>query len=112
NNDEIGDICNAQSGTITGGNGTTYTVQKEWSNSLGSCIVTNPNVKPPSGDTTAPTTSVTAPANNATVSGTVALLAGAVTDVVGAVVSPLGGFTLGLVTMQEPSEFDHSFCTV
>ncbi|HEY2744810.1 MAG TPA: hypothetical protein VGL86_09315 [Polyangia bacterium] len=36
---EIGDICNAQQGTIG-----SYTVQKEWSNSLTSCIVTNPNI--------------------------------------------------------------------
>ena len=32
NNGEIGDICNAQHGTITV-NGVTYTVQREWSNS-------------------------------------------------------------------------------
>ena len=33
-NGEIGDICNAQQGSING-----YTVQKEWSNSSGACIV-------------------------------------------------------------------------
>ena len=33
-NGEIGDICNAQQGTING-----YVVQKEWSNQLNSCIV-------------------------------------------------------------------------
>ncbi|KAJ3269023.1 hypothetical protein HDV01_001922 [Terramyces sp. JEL0728] len=38
NNGEIGDICNAQQGSITGGDGVTYTVQKEWSNSKGACI--------------------------------------------------------------------------
>jgi hypothetical protein len=38
-NGEIGDICNAQQGTITGGNGATYTVQKEWSNASNACIV-------------------------------------------------------------------------
>ncbi len=37
---EIGDICNGQQGTITVG-GTTYTVQKEWSNVSGACITTN-----------------------------------------------------------------------
>jgi hypothetical protein len=37
-NGEIGDICNAQQGSITSGS-TTYTVQKEWSNALASCIV-------------------------------------------------------------------------
>jgi hypothetical protein len=39
NNGEIGDICNAQQGSIVGGNGVTYTVQKEWSNAKGACIV-------------------------------------------------------------------------
>jgi MYXO-CTERM domain-containing protein len=33
---EIGDICNANQGAIAG-----YTVQKEWSNKVGACIVTN-----------------------------------------------------------------------
>ena len=32
NNGEIGDICNAQQGSILGGDGQTYTVQKEFSN--------------------------------------------------------------------------------
>jgi hypothetical protein len=36
---EIGDICNGQQGTVTGGDGKTYTVQKEWSNSSNACIV-------------------------------------------------------------------------
>jgi uncharacterized protein (TIGR03382 family) len=35
---EIGDICNQQTGVIAG-----YTVQKEWSNRLGACILTDPN---------------------------------------------------------------------
>ncbi|KAJ3313937.1 hypothetical protein HDV04_001243 [Boothiomyces sp. JEL0838] len=39
NNGEIGDICNGKQGTITGGDGKTYTVQKEWSNKKNSCIV-------------------------------------------------------------------------
>ena len=34
---EIGDICNAQQGTIVGTDGVTYTVQKEWSNSQSIC---------------------------------------------------------------------------
>jgi hypothetical protein len=34
NNGEIGDICNAQQGSIAG-----YTVQKEWSNAANACIV-------------------------------------------------------------------------
>jgi hypothetical protein len=34
---EIGDICNAQQGTVVGTDGVTYTVQKEWSNSTNTC---------------------------------------------------------------------------
>ena len=36
---EIGDICNASQGSIVGGDGQTYTVQKEWSNRSNACIV-------------------------------------------------------------------------
>jgi hypothetical protein len=39
NNGEIGDICNAQQGSIAGSDGHTYTVQKEWSNQANACIV-------------------------------------------------------------------------
>jgi serine protease len=38
-NGEIGDICNAQQGAIVGGDGVTYTVQKEFSNQANNCIV-------------------------------------------------------------------------
>lgn len=37
---EIGDICNAQQGSIVGGDAQTYTVQKEFSNLANDCIVT------------------------------------------------------------------------
>ncbi|KAJ3028960.1 UNVERIFIED_CONTAM: hypothetical protein HDU68_000487 [Siphonaria sp. JEL0065] len=37
-NGEIGDICNAQQGTTTGGDGVTYVIQKQWSNSDGTCV--------------------------------------------------------------------------
>jgi len=36
---EIGDICNAQQGTVVGTDGVTYTVQKEWSNSKSACRI-------------------------------------------------------------------------
>jgi len=36
---EIGDICNAQQGSFVGGDGVTYTVQKEYDNVTGTCIV-------------------------------------------------------------------------
>lgn len=39
NNGEIGDICNAQQGSIVGADKHTYTVQKLWSNSSLACIV-------------------------------------------------------------------------
>ncbi len=38
-NGEIGDICNAQQGTIVGGDGVTYTVQTEFDNATNNCIV-------------------------------------------------------------------------
>jgi hypothetical protein len=38
-NGEIGDICNAQQGSIVGSDGVTYTVQKEFSNVANDCIV-------------------------------------------------------------------------
>jgi len=46
-NGEIGDICNAQLGTVSVG-GFNYTVQKEFANRCG-CIVTPPIVTPPAG---------------------------------------------------------------
>jgi hypothetical protein len=36
---EIGDICNAQQGSVVGTDGVTYTVQTEWSNSKSACRV-------------------------------------------------------------------------
>jgi hypothetical protein len=38
-NGEIGDICNAQQGSITGGDGVTYVVQTEFDNATSNCIV-------------------------------------------------------------------------
>lgn len=37
-NGEIGDLCSGQNGTVTGGDGATYVVQKLWSNADGACI--------------------------------------------------------------------------
>ena len=44
-NGEIGDICNGQQGTVTGGDGIAYTVQKQFSNVANDCILTR-NVAP------------------------------------------------------------------
>ena len=41
-NGEIGDICNAQQGSIVGGDGVTYVVQQEFSNVANDCIVSRP----------------------------------------------------------------------
>jgi hypothetical protein len=41
---EVGDICNAQQGSVVGSDGVVYTVQKEWSNSSSACIVAKPVV--------------------------------------------------------------------
>ena len=38
-NGEIGDICNGQQGTTVGGDGVTYVVQTEFSNSANNCVV-------------------------------------------------------------------------
>ena len=43
-NGEIGDICNAQQGTLLGSDGVTYSVQTEYSNALGRCVVADPSV--------------------------------------------------------------------
>ena len=43
---EIGDICNNQNGQVVGGDGVTYDVQREFSNAVGDCIVTNPLATP------------------------------------------------------------------
>jgi hypothetical protein len=37
-NGEIGDICNASQGSVVGGDGRTYVVQKEWSNAQNACV--------------------------------------------------------------------------
>ncbi len=41
---EIGDICNADQGSVVGADGVTYTVQKEYSNALKDCIVSKSTV--------------------------------------------------------------------
>jgi hypothetical protein len=45
-NGEIGDICNAVQGTVTGADGITYTVQTEWSNHQNGCVVSGTNAGP------------------------------------------------------------------
>jgi hypothetical protein len=73
-NGEIGDICNAQQGTIAG-----YTVQKEWSNTSKACIVSKTVAPPPANDFTisaSPTSKTIADGSASTVTVTTALSAG------------------------------------
>jgi hypothetical protein len=53
---EIADICNAQTGTVTGADSNSWLVQKEWSNSQGTCLVSRPRTTPgpPAGVTATP----------------------------------------------------------
>ncbi|KAI8619134.1 hypothetical protein BC830DRAFT_824765 [Chytriomyces sp. MP71] len=54
-NGEIGDICNAQQGTTVGGDGVTYVIQTQWSNSANACVASGPK---PSVTTAKPSSSV------------------------------------------------------
>ena len=66
NNGEIGDICVGQEGSILGGDGQTYDVQREFSNSAGGCIVTASTTSTPTATAThsaTPTATTTGPAS-------------------------------------------------
>ncbi len=68
-NGEIGDICNAQTSTITAKDGTSYAIQKIYSNIDGACVVSSPKLTDP--PTKTPTTSPTnAPTKTPTTSPT------------------------------------------
>ncbi len=45
-NEEIGDLCNDQNAQVRGGDGVTYDVQTEFSNSQNDCIVSAPGLNP------------------------------------------------------------------
>jgi hypothetical protein len=75
-NGEIGDICNAQQGSIVGGDGVTYTVQQEFDNASANCIVSKAAATnnfsisaSPTSLTVAQGTSKTATISTATTSG-------------------------------------------
>lgn len=70
-NQEIGDLCNDQHGTIVGSDGLTYDVQLEYDNATGNCI-TSKNVNQPPVVNAGPDQTITLPA--------VANLDGVVTD--------------------------------
>ncbi|KAI8613693.1 hypothetical protein BC830DRAFT_1130949, partial [Chytriomyces sp. MP71] len=54
-NGEIGDICNAQQGSTVGGNGVTYVIQTQWSNTANACVANSSN-PPPTTTKATPTT--------------------------------------------------------
>ena len=50
NNGEAADLCNGIDGSVTGGDGLAYTVQKVWSNAQGACVLApGPHVFSPHG---------------------------------------------------------------
>ncbi|KAJ3307876.1 hypothetical protein HDU76_004298 [Blyttiomyces sp. JEL0837] len=67
-NGEIADICNGQQATVTGGDGVTYSVQAQWSNSQNACIVSKAGVHPVSSTTTKTTTTTKATTTTTTTS--------------------------------------------
>ncbi|KAI9202687.1 uncharacterized protein BJ171DRAFT_626361 [Polychytrium aggregatum] len=68
-NGEIGDLCNAQQGSVIGTDGNSYVVQKQWSNSHNGCYVPSGSPPPPPPTTKATTTTTkttTTPAKTTT----------------------------------------------
>jgi hypothetical protein len=80
-NGEIGDICNAQQATVTAG-GASWTVQKQWSNSLGSCVALGQHpayqLAAPGSATPGSSFNLTVTAQNPTSGGTMASYIGTV----------------------------------
>ncbi len=76
-NGEIGDICNAQQGTFTGGDGFSYTVQKEWSNQQNACITTRAtSTSPDFSVADSPTSSTVAPGSSVAIHVTTSAIGG------------------------------------
>jgi pre-peptidase len=73
---EIGDICNAQQGTIVGGDGVTYTVQKEYDNATGTCIVSKSTSTNDFSISASPTSATVAPGNSTTFTISTATISG------------------------------------
>jgi hypothetical protein len=69
-NGEIGDVCNQQMGTIAG-----FTVQKEWSNVSGACIISR-SVANDFSISLSPTTQTTTPGNSVTYTVNTAVTSG------------------------------------
>ena len=79
-NGEIGDICNAQQGTIVGSDSLTYVVQKQWSNALGGCTVARVNGNDYSISLAPPAKSITG-GNTSTFTVTTGLTSGSVSAI-------------------------------
>jgi len=101
NNGEIGDICNANQGSVVGPNdGVTYVVQKEWSNRLNSCI-TSSSTTPDYTLSVAPSSANLAPGATATFSVTANIKSGSPGSITLGAVGLPSGVTPGFV----PSSF-------
>ena len=108
-NGEIGDICNAQQGTFVGGDGQTYVVQKEWSNSQNACILRTTTTNDfslsasPAAVSIAAGSSGSSTISTATISGsaqTVSLTVAGAPSGVTATVSPTSVTSGGLSTLS------------
>jgi hypothetical protein len=78
---EIGDICNAQQGTIVGTDGVTYTVQKEYDNATGTCIVSKGTGTNDFSISASPSSATVAPGASATFTISTATTAGSAQSV-------------------------------
>ncbi|MDQ6947249.1 MAG: hypothetical protein M3256_13495 [Actinomycetota bacterium] len=75
-NGEIGDICNAQQGSVVGGDGHTYTVQAEFSNAQNNCIVNGPATTNDFSIAVSPTSATAAAGSSAAATVSTAVAAG------------------------------------
>jgi hypothetical protein len=92
---EIGDICNAQQGTIVG-----YTVQKEWSNKQNKCIVSTTTTPASDFSVAAAPTSLTV---NAGASGTVSVTTKVVSGTPGTITLGATGLPAGVTASFSPT---------
>jgi len=94
-NGEIGDICNAQQGTVTGADGVAYTVQAEFSNARSACIITAPATSSDFSIAVAPASQSVAPGASTTFTVSTAVTSGAAQSVA-LTASPPSGLTATL----------------
>ncbi|HET9597357.1 MAG TPA: hypothetical protein VFP65_17335 [Anaeromyxobacteraceae bacterium] len=91
-NGEIGDICNAQQGTVVGSDGVTYTVQTEFSNVANNCIVSRAPVANDFSIAVSPASQTVAPGASTTYTVTTAVTGGTA-QTIALSATPPAGFT-------------------